>query len=158
MQVTHVAQVDGVFSPSLLLLNCTFCIATMQSRSLPGCRGENPISQTDTTIWFGWERQEEFSQSVQALQNRAPSSHLTNRLIGELVVWVGVRAACDTREKISLLDRVEFFSKEVRCDHSSGAVWESRWTSWTVRPNEPSGFRGRKAILNHASALVSACP
>ena len=27
-----------------------------------------------------------------------------------------------------------------------------------VRPNEPSGFRGRKAILNHASALVTACP
>ena len=26
------------------------------------------------------------------------------------------------------------------------------------RPNEPSGFRGRKAIPNHASALVSACP
>ena len=42
--------------------------------------------------------------------------------------------------------------------HSSGAVWESRWPSWAVRPNEPSGFRGRKAILNHASALVSACP
>ena len=41
---------------------------------------------------------------------------------------------------------------------SSGAVWESRWPSWAVRPNEPSGFRGRKAILNHASALVSACP
>ena len=32
--------------------------------------------------------------------------------------------------------------------HSSGAVWESRWTSWTVRPNEPSGFRGRKELLN----------
>ena len=29
---------------------------------------------------------------------------------------------------------------------SSGAVWESRWPSWAVRPNEPSGFRGRKAI------------
>ena len=29
---------------------------------------------------------------------------------------------------------------------------------WAVRPNEPSGFRGRKAILNHASASVSACP
>ena len=42
--------------------------------------------------------------------------------------------------------------------HTSGAVWESRWPSWAVRPNEPSGFRGRKAILNHASALVSACP
>ena len=26
------------------------------------------------------------------------------------------------------------------------------------RPKEPYGFRGRKAILNHASALVSACP
>ena len=25
-------------------------------------------------------------------------------------------------------------------------------------PNEPSGFRGHKAILNHASALVSVCP
>ena len=32
------------------------------------------------------------------------------------------------------------------------------WPSWAARPNEPSGFRGRKAILNHASALVSACP
>ena len=42
--------------------------------------------------------------------------------------------------------------------HSSGAVRELRWPSWAVRPNEPSGFRGRKAILNHASALVSACP
>ena len=42
--------------------------------------------------------------------------------------------------------------------HSSGAVWESRWPSWAVRSNEPSGFRGRKVILNHASALVSACP
>ena len=42
--------------------------------------------------------------------------------------------------------------------HSSGAVWESRWTSWAVRPNEPSGFRGRKDLLNHASALVSVCP
>ena len=35
---------------------------------------------------------------------------------------------------------------------------ESRWTSWAVRPNEPSGFRGRKELLNHASALVTTCP
>ena len=41
---------------------------------------------------------------------------------------------------------------------SSGAVWESRWTSWAVRPNEPSGFRGRKELLNRASALVTTCP
>ena len=45
-----------------------------------------------------------------------------------------------------------------RQGHSSGAVWESRWPSRAVRPNEPSGFRGRKATLHHASALVSACP
>ena len=43
-------------------------------------------------------------------------------------------------------------------NHSSGAVWESRWTSWAVRPNEPSGFRGRKDLLNRASALVTTCP
>ena len=42
--------------------------------------------------------------------------------------------------------------------HSSGAVWESRWTSCAVRPNEPSGFRGRKDLLHHASALVTTCP
>ena len=36
---------------------------------------------------------------------------------------------------------------------------ESRvWTSWAVRPNEPSDFRGRKVLLNHASALVTTCP
>ena len=35
---------------------------------------------------------------------------------------------------------------------------ESRWTSWAVRPNEPSGFRGRKELLNRASALVTTCP
>ena len=42
--------------------------------------------------------------------------------------------------------------------HSSGAVWESRWTSWAVRPNELSGFRGRKDLLHRASALVTTCP
>ena len=42
--------------------------------------------------------------------------------------------------------------------HSSGAVRESRWTSWAVRPNELSDFRGRKELLNRASALVTTCP
>ena len=44
-----------------------------------------------------------------------------------------------------------------RC-RSSGAVWGPRWPSWAVRPSEPRGFRGRKAILYNAHALVSACP
>ena len=52
------------------------------------------------------------------------------------------------------------FKTRTRLDtvHSSGAVWESRWTPWAVRPNEPSGFRGRKDLLNRASALVTTCP
>ena len=44
----------------------------------------------------------------------------------------------------------------VEKNYSSGAAYESRWPPWG--PNEPSGFRGRKAVLNHDSALVSACP
>ena len=35
---------------------------------------------------------------------------------------------------------------------------ESRWRSWAVHPNEPSGFRGRKTILNHALLLVTTGP
>jgi len=41
---------------------------------------------------------------------------------------------------------------------SSGTVWKSRWPSWAFCPNEPYGFCGRKATLNHASALVTVCP
>ena len=37
-------------------------------------------------------------------------------------------------------------------------IVQELWTSWAVRPNEPSGFRGRKDLLNRASALVTACP
>ena len=60
-------------------------------------------------------------------------------------------------------DMFVFFTllKALTCrqaDHSSGAVWESRWMSWAVRPNEPSGFHGCKDLLNRASALVTTCP
>ena len=55
-------------------------------------------------------------------------------------------------------ERCNSRNKRASQEHSSGAVWESRWTSWTVRPNEPSGFRGRKDLLNRASALVTTCP
>ena len=40
---------------------------------------------------------------------------------------------------------------------SSGAIRKSRWPSWAFRPNEPYGFRGRKAVLNHAHALAMSC-
>ena len=57
-------------------------------------------------------------------------------------------------------DKTNSINRNVHFDtcHSSGAVWESKWTSWAVRPNEPSGFRGRKDLLNRASALVTTCP
>ena len=48
--------------------------------------------------------------------------------------------------------------RRTKAGHSSGVVWESRWTSWAVRPSEPSGFRGRKDLFNRASALVTTCP
>ena len=44
---------------------------------------------------------------------------------------------------------------DVGLSQSSGAVWRSRWPSWAPRPNEPYGFCGRKATLNHEHALVS---
>ena len=31
----------------------------------------------------------------------------------------------------------------------------SRWPSWAVRPNEPSGFRGRKAIIIEPCSRIS---
>ena len=40
---------------------------------------------------------------------------------------------------------------------SAGAVWKSRRPFWAPRPNEPYGFCGRKATLNHAYALVTFC-
>ena len=55
------------------------------------------------------------------------------------------------------------FKSKVR-DHAIEQVivpelCESRGgTSWAVRPNEPSGFRGRKDLLHRASALVTTCP
>jgi len=51
-------------------------------------------------------------------------------------------------------------SVTVHRDHIVQELCESRlrWTSWAVRPNEPSGFRGRKELLNRALALVTICP
>ena len=35
---------------------------------------------------------------------------------------------------------------------------ESRWPSWAVRPNEPSGFRGRKAIIIEPCSRIGLVP
>ena len=59
---------------------------------------------------------------------------------------------------VCIFDRTLNCGHDISTEHSSGAVWESRWPSWAVRPNEPSGFRGRKELLHRASALVTACP
>ena len=68
-----------------------------------------------------------------------------------LIAVPGVRT-CNAHGRVS--PTVKAKTVRWRTTHSSGAVWESRWPSWAVRPNEPHGFRGRKAILNHAHALV----
>ena len=68
---------------------------------------------------------------------------------------------CGSATKVSIWPTMKMLQKAALkplWKHSSGAVWESRWTSWAVRPNEPSGFRGRKDLLHHASALVTTCP
>ena len=38
------------------------------------------------------------------------------------------------------------------------AIVQELCESRGVRPNEPSGFRGHKELLNRASALVTTCP
>ena len=53
---------------------------------------------------------------------------------------------------MGLEGRVPMSSASLHSDpsQSSGAVRKSRWLSWAFRPNEPYGFCGRKAALNHA--------
>ena len=63
-----------------------------------------------------------------------------------------------TPETVDFLEDIYIHIVLPNICHSSGAVWELRWTSWAVRPNEPFGFCGRKDLLNHASALVTTCP
>ena len=77
----------------------------------------------------------------------------------DVEIWSARRSSLKGRER-AIVSQTNIISCRncFAITHSSGAVWESRWPSWAVGPNEPSGFRGRKAILNHASALVSACP
>ena len=77
-------------------------------------------------------------------QNIVPRGHLYH-------LW-------QKQKRLSGCTRYKKLVKRLRSSHSSGAVWESRWTSWAVRPNEPSGFRGRKDLLNRDSALVTTCP
>ena len=55
-----------------------------------------------------------------------------------------------------MLKLVQPASPALCISHIVQELCESRGgrPGWAVRPNEPSGFRGRKAILNHASALM----
>ena len=86
-------------------------------------------------------------------QSSVTSLHTANR--GAALAVVAAPIASGSVNKLAF-----YASQPVTTpvNHSSGAVWESRWTSWAVRPNEPSGFRGRKDLLHRASALVTTCP
>ena len=96
------------------------------------------------------------------LQNR---SHLVSNLLvtqqsSNLITDYAGAKFTNSLQGVSLLgDKIiKPANRSTGQNHSSGAVWESRWTSWAVRPKEPSGFRGRKELLNRASALVTTCP
>ena len=59
---------------------------------------------------------------------------------------------------VSLLESGEQrYIKAINNNNNNNIVQEL-WESRGVRPNEPSGFRGRKELLNRASALVTTCP
>ena len=89
---------------------------------------------------------------------------LTKRLVTPdtgFVIWLHqspVTGLTGYTSRLSLQPLIVIQGQSFKDSHSSGAVWESRWPSWAVRPNEPSGFRGRKDLLNRASALVTTCP
>ena len=89
-------------------------------------------------------------------QRQFTTSSLQGGRVPESDVW-SVRRPLERETPLINEDIALIRRSELVWLHSSGAVWESMWPSWAIRPNEPSGFRGRKAILNHASA-VSACP
>ena len=55
----------------------------------------------------------------------------------------------DTPIKIKIKSDIKGFRSCMK-KQSSGAVWKSKWPSWAFRPNDPYGFCGRKATLNHA--------
>ena len=57
----------------------------------------------------------------------------------------------NTSHQVWQRQRIWHFIVQELCESRGGP-------SWAVRPNEPSGFRGCKDLLNRASALVTTCP
>ena len=66
--------------------------------------------------------------------------------LSRVFAWAG---SCLQVFRLNLIPRPSHVVEEL-CESGGGPYW-------AVRPNEASGFRGRKVILNHASALVTAC-
>ena len=66
--------------------------------------------------------------------------------LGFVLVW-HLKWYLRTQKLKSPLLRTKVWPTFTLSIHSSGTVWESRWPSWAVRRNEPSGFRGRKELF-----------
>ena len=47
---------------------------------------------------------------------------------------------------------------KIKMDDGVAGIVQELCESRGGRPNEPSGFRGRKDLLNRTSALVTICP
>ena len=84
--------------------------------------------------------------------------HLLHRHCRSIVLIFFSSANFSWLEPERHLNNSYMVKNRCRTPQSSGAVWKSRWPSWAFRPNEPYGFCGRKATLNHTSALVTVCP
>ena len=106
-----------------------------------------------------WPPQTDRFDQRQVMSGSLPADFLSSRFVVVVVVFIFFSLFPHTFKWYYWFFRslINWFVQIFKL-HSSGAVWESRWPSWAVRPNEPSGFRGRKDILNHASALVTTCP
>ena len=81
---------------------------------------------------------------------------LLSQMVGHWLLWKTDTSACSYQTEMVVY--LVIVKNRHQSHHSSGAVWELRWLSWAVCPNELYGFHRCKAILNCAHALVSACP
>ena len=137
VQNQHANELVNLHQRIALYKSYLLLLLLLTSARKPSHKHNRPESPTVTLTWH-------------ASKYKVHKRH-RNYIVKDDVTW------CFTPSQ-STITVISGRSQGWPCYHSSGAVWESRWPSWAVRPNEPSGFRGRKELLNHASALVTTCP
>ena len=125
-----------------------------QKRRFSGCSLASNIVLTWNSMIINQLRQHESHAAINKIQS--PTHHANViQTHGKFKTMLFVRTKhAYFGDNNPLYQATKWYLK----NQSSGAVWELRWTSWAVCPNEPSGFRGRKDLLNRTSVLVTTCP